>query len=146
MANKFKINQLQLFSMSINDYTYKTNQIDKLFNLKVNMSNLNIYKGEKYPITINVLAESSDYSNFTIENCIVEIKNKNGYNIDVYGETSIDTVNNTVLFSWDTSKYAVNTYIIVIWVIILYNGTEFKICTGNISKTIRDIDIIESQL
>ena len=110
------------------------------------MNNISIYKGEKYPITVNVTPTNVSYSNFTIESCDIEIKNKNGFNIEVFGEQSIDEVNKSILFSWDTSQYPTNTYIIVIWVSIMFNGTLFKLCTGNISRTIRDINIVNQDV
>lgn len=105
---------------------------------------MSVSQGEKYPLAVQVLPATSDYSQFVInkEDTHVDIQNNLGKSIKVHGEYSVDENTKTVMFSWDTSKYDVGSYTIVFWVSITYNETKFLIKSDTISKSIKKSSLL----
>lgn len=159
-------NRFPLMSLSLLELFYMNNSVTDLFSLKISdiSSNedispdsedynenkegdkvsMSVSQGEKYPLAVQVLPVTSDYSDFTIDlgNTKVDIQNNLGKSIEVYGDYSVDNNTKTVMFSWDTSKYDVGSYTIIFWVSITYNETSFLIKSETISKSIRKSSLL----
>lgn len=103
-----------------------------------------ISQGEQFPLAVKVLPVDESYSNFVIneEDTYVEILNDIGKSIDVYGTMSVDATNQTVLFSWDTSKYEIGSYTIAFWISITYNDITFLMKSTVLSKSIKKSSLL----
>lgn len=108
------------------------------------MSSTSVAQGEVVPLAVRVIPASSDYDEFTIDlsKSRIDIQNSIGSSITPHGELSLDEDNKTVMYSWDTSKYNVGSYVITFWVSVKYKENEFLIKSDTIAKAIKQVSIL----
>ena len=147
--DNIQLKETNIYNIKSNIQLWKYTILNNMFNGELIMDNLNIYKGEIYPITMKISATDINYNNFIISDAVVEVHDNAGNKLNTYdidsGAINIDTSNGLVIYNWDTNEYIEGQYIIVIWVDILYNEKTSRLCSGNISKVIRPINLLLPQ-